>query len=183
MAKPYIAVESGLFKLTVFYIKDILTIGSEPENDICLNDPSVSDEHAIVYFTGKQAIIEDIDSRNGTFVNDEQIQKAILSDNDVLKCGDIILRYVEDTMPLEYTPEAGVNERLESQDDLTSTSDVPPSDVPPKSSNRLVEAISQIPLFKNIDDEGLVKVAEKARLVVFDPNQIIVRQGDIGNSL
>ena len=178
MAKPFIAVKSGLFKVTVFYLKDLLTIGSDPENDICLNDPSVSSQHAIAYNTGEQAILEDLSSRNGTFVNGEQIQKAVITHDDYLQCGNISFRFLEDEMPLEKLPDAEPEKTPETQSG--SILDAP---IPSKASSRLVEAISQIPLFKDLSEEGLTKVAEKARLMVFDPGQIIVRQGDIGTSL
>jgi CRP-like cAMP-binding protein len=178
MAKPYIAVESGLFKVTVFYLKDLLTIGSDPENDICLNDPSVSSQHAVACYTGQQAILEDLSSRKGTFVNGEPIQKTVISHNDRLRCGDISLRFLEDELLLEQSPASGTGTQSEPERGAD-----PAVQIPSKSSSRLVEVISQIPLFVDLDEEGLAKVAEKARLMVFDQGQTIVRQGDTGTSL
>jgi len=178
MPKPYIVVESGLFKITVFYLKDLLTIGRETENDICLNDPSVSDEHAVVLYIGEQAIIQDMNSRNGTFVNGERIEKAAITHNDNLQCGNVQFQFVEDALPLEHLP--AVDIRKDQGKKAPSPSG---QKAPSKSSSRLVEAISQIPLFKDLDEEGLSKVAAKARLMVFDQGQTVVRQGDIGTSL
>ena len=49
----------------------------------------ISRKHATVRYEGGEFQIADLDSSNGTFVNDEKVQKHDLIDNDILKLGDI----------------------------------------------------------------------------------------------
>ena len=57
--------------------------------DIVLTDKKISRKHATVRYEGGEFQIADLDSSNGTFVNDEKVQKHDLIDNDIVKLGDI----------------------------------------------------------------------------------------------
>ena len=65
--------------------RDIITIGRRSSNDVCVPNLSVSGKHARISIEDGEARIEDLNSTNGTFVNDKQ-----LKDDKVLKNGDII---------------------------------------------------------------------------------------------
>ena len=59
-----------------------------------LADVSVSSKHARVARTAEGFVIEDLKSRNGTFVNGERVtDKRILEDNDVVRFGRVILTF------------------------------------------------------------------------------------------
>jgi pSer/pThr/pTyr-binding forkhead associated (FHA) protein len=63
-------------------------IGKGPRNDIVIADPAVSTAHAMVRLEGSVYTINDIGSRNGTFVNGEQIAASHqLSHGDVIGIG------------------------------------------------------------------------------------------------
>lgn len=63
-------------------------IGSDEEQaDICLDDASVSRRHAIIRYIRGRFIVIDLSSRNGTFLNGEQIlpeHEIEIKDNDVI---------------------------------------------------------------------------------------------------
>ena len=62
-----------------------LTVGRAPENDVCLPDLNVSQHHARVSASADGVIvIEDLNSTNGTFVNDEQITRRTLGDGELV---------------------------------------------------------------------------------------------------
>ncbi len=64
-------------------------IGKKESNDIVINSPTVSDEHAIILFRNNKFIIEDKLSTNGTYVNDTLIEdKNLLNENDEIKIGN-----------------------------------------------------------------------------------------------
>lgn len=63
-------------------------IGKGPRNDIVIADPAVSAAHAMVRLEGDAYKIEDIGSRNGTFVNAERVaEPRQLSHGDVIGIG------------------------------------------------------------------------------------------------
>ena len=70
------------------------TIGRDTTNTIVIADPSVSSKHARVVRTPDGFILEDLNSRNGTFVNGERVTgTTLLNDNDVVRFGRVILTF------------------------------------------------------------------------------------------
>ncbi|MFH2204365.1 MAG: FHA domain-containing protein [Elusimicrobiota bacterium] len=59
-------------------------IGRKSENEIVINNPAVSGCHAVIEEKDGIYTIEDLDSTNGTSVNDERIKKRELKNNDVI---------------------------------------------------------------------------------------------------
>jgi len=68
-------------------------IGRAPDNDICIPDSGVSGIHARIVREGNAWVLEDLQSRNGTFVNDEQIERATLADGDLIGIGKVDLKF------------------------------------------------------------------------------------------
>jgi hypothetical protein len=64
-------------------------IGTAADCDIVLSDKKLSRKHATIRYEGGEFQIADLDSSNGTHVNDEKVQKHDLIDNDIVKLGDI----------------------------------------------------------------------------------------------
>lgn len=62
-------------------------IGRAPDNDLPVDNLAVSNYHARVYFEGQKLVIEDLDSLNGTFVNDMRVERATLHDGDSIHIG------------------------------------------------------------------------------------------------
>jgi pyruvate/2-oxoglutarate dehydrogenase complex dihydrolipoamide acyltransferase (E2) component len=75
-------------------LEESSTIGRTGANTIALGDASVSAKHARVIRTAEGFMIEDVGSRNGTFVNSEKIsEKRLLADGDLIRLGKIILTF------------------------------------------------------------------------------------------
>jgi DNA-binding winged helix-turn-helix (wHTH) protein len=69
-------------------------IGRGPEVTIQIDAPSVSRRHALILVAGGQATIEDVDSKNGTFVNGVRIATACqLSDGNQITLGRVVLTF------------------------------------------------------------------------------------------
>lgn len=68
----------------------IVTIGRLPGNDLVLNDPAVSGRHARVVYEVGEVFIEDLGSRNGTYIvgNDSPVARALLRPGDLIVLGD-----------------------------------------------------------------------------------------------
>lgn len=65
-----------------------ITIGRKHENDIQLNDLTVSGRHALITNNDKdQVFVEDLGSTNGTLINGNHIKKAALHNGDIIQVG------------------------------------------------------------------------------------------------
>jgi pSer/pThr/pTyr-binding forkhead associated (FHA) protein len=70
------------------------TIGRSPDNDICIPEQHVSRRHAVINYRDGLFMITDLDSANGTFVNDEQIGEPFpLASDDVIRLYVPILKF------------------------------------------------------------------------------------------
>jgi hypothetical protein len=75
-------------------LDDELVIGRDPKSGVVISDGSVSSRHARIVRTPEGFVIEDLQSRNGTFVNGERIvERRVLADNDVVRFGRVILTF------------------------------------------------------------------------------------------
>ena len=74
---------------------DRTTIGRSPDNDIFLDDVTVSRKHAVLVQSGGEIRIEDLGSLNGTFVNRRRIDSAIrLESGDEVQIGKYRLSFI-----------------------------------------------------------------------------------------
>ncbi len=80
-------------------IKDRSTIGRRPYNDVVIDNLAVSGEHAVVQMVDGRAVLEDLGSTNGTYVNGKAIKKQELAHDDTIEVGKYKLKFVDgDTM-------------------------------------------------------------------------------------
>ena len=77
-----------------FVDKERLTVGREAHNQIIIDDPAVSREHAAIVPIGNDHILEDLRSANGTVVNGTKLSRRILQHGDVMEFGRFHLRYL-----------------------------------------------------------------------------------------
>jgi len=71
------------------------TIGRSPDNDIFLDDVTVSRKHAVLAQDGNQFLIEDLGSLNGTFVNRRRIESSTrLESGDEVQIGKYRLSFI-----------------------------------------------------------------------------------------
>ena len=72
-------------------------IGRSPNCRVRLDFPDVSDRHAILTVRDNRAILEDLHSANGTFVNGEQVDRPVILDGGmVIQIGESMLRVSDD---------------------------------------------------------------------------------------
>lgn len=81
---------------TVIIIRGDLTIGRHDENSIVLSEPFVSGKHAKLFVKNNDLFIEDLNSTNGVFVDDERVQgKMKLLPDDEIKIGTVIFKVLK----------------------------------------------------------------------------------------
>lgn len=67
--------------------KERTTIGRAAVNDVVIPDQSVSRRHAEIVVSGKEFVLRDLESRNGTFLNGRRISSRSLRDGDEIRVG------------------------------------------------------------------------------------------------
>ena len=66
-----------------------IAVGRSPDNAICLEDASVSDHHATLTCRGRDWVVQDAGSEQGTFVRGKKIRTADLRNGDTLAFGEV----------------------------------------------------------------------------------------------
>ena len=79
-----------------------VSIGRSDQCTVCVNSDLVSRRHAVVNRVLGHYIVVDLKSTNGTFVNDQRIDRHELEDGDLLRTGKTVLKYLENNLELEY---------------------------------------------------------------------------------
>ena len=62
-------------------------IGRDPDCAVVLTDPLCSRVHAVLQFVDHQWVVRDAESRNGTYVNDQRADDAVLADGHTVRIG------------------------------------------------------------------------------------------------
>ena len=85
---------------------DRTTIGRVEDNAFQIAEQSVSSHHCEVLLRGGDVVIKDLDSTNGTFINDERITEGVLKLGQTLRLGQVELRLETGTVgaPTTFAP-------------------------------------------------------------------------------
>ncbi len=78
---------------TEYEIEHAAILGRLDTSDIPVRDKKASREHAKIYKQGRQYAIVDLNSSNGTFVNDDPITKHMLESGDSITIGLVSMRF------------------------------------------------------------------------------------------
>ncbi len=113
MAK--LKIERGVGEGTAFFIKDEATLGHDAaQATIRINDEKVSRAHARIFRKGENFYVEDLQSKNGTFVNGRPVQgQEILETGDFIRIGLTWLAFGEDLELEKIRKELSAYEVLE----------------------------------------------------------------------
>src|ERR1044071_9461884 len=86
---PRLAAISGKLKGAIFAVnEETLIIGRETNADLCIADASVSRRHSRIEKTEEGFVITDLESLNGTFINDVPIKTRLLEHGDRVRIGE-----------------------------------------------------------------------------------------------
>jgi len=78
-----------------------MVIGSDPQCDIHIDSLAVHARHAAITTEGGNSVLRDLESPEGTFVNDEKITERALEDGDLIQVGKHTLSFAHNA---EYDP-------------------------------------------------------------------------------
>ena len=62
-------------------------LGRSDDCEVVIDEQDISRRHALLRRAGRGFVIQDLGSRNGVFVNDEQVQDAEIGPGDVVRLG------------------------------------------------------------------------------------------------
>jgi hypothetical protein len=77
----------------------VAVIGRDPACEIVVSDPKCSRRHAVLEAGPQGITIRDAGSANGVFVNDRKVERAPLSEGDLVRLGDVVLKVLPEEMP------------------------------------------------------------------------------------
>jgi pSer/pThr/pTyr-binding forkhead associated (FHA) protein len=76
-----------------YFAQNEILIGKDPQNDLQLIDKTVSNKQSRIFFSSDQWMIEDSQSENGTYLNDQRILiPTPLKENDLIRFGNTEIR-------------------------------------------------------------------------------------------
>lgn len=98
--RPYLKLvnrrDSLSYKVRNHYvIDDKITLGRNKDNHIFLKDPFISKNHMIIVKDEGNYFLEDLNSANGTFVNQQKVEDVVaLKNGDVIEVGNVEFLFV-----------------------------------------------------------------------------------------
>jgi pSer/pThr/pTyr-binding forkhead associated (FHA) protein len=90
--------------LNEYPIESDVTIGRLADNTVVIDNPAVSGHHARIFLDGDHYVVEDLRSKNGTYVNEKHAVRATLQNGDVLLIGKHKLVFDETGTGESITP-------------------------------------------------------------------------------
>jgi general secretion pathway protein E len=92
---PYLEVKSPQGQKRMELGVGALTVGRMPDNALVLTDDKASRHHCIIEPHGGGFRVRDLNSSNGTKLNNEPVKVEILDNGDVVKIGSTELRFID----------------------------------------------------------------------------------------
>jgi hypothetical protein len=80
---------------STYPLQPLTSLGRSPTNNIVIEDSFASNEHAIIMLRDGRWWLEDRNSRNGTLLNEDPIQSAVIvTDGDIIGIGNTSYKLV-----------------------------------------------------------------------------------------
>jgi len=98
-------VVNGICGGTVFFLPEVPTVlGRSPECQVQVADPWISSMHAMFERRGEQLWLVDLESRNGTWVNETRVRESQLVPGSKLRFGKTLVELRDDRTPRPQAP-------------------------------------------------------------------------------
>lgn len=79
------------------------TVGRVEDNTFQIADGSVSSHHCEILLRGTEIVVKDLNSTNGSFINNDRITEAVLKSGQVLRLGQVEIK-IDDGKPVTAPP-------------------------------------------------------------------------------
>jgi len=167
MKACYLALEEEWIRKSVYPLSGTVTIGRGTDNTITLSHPTVSRSHAKIKCNEGIWFIEDMGSANGTFVDDNRVENAVLEPGKTYHIGKVVLRFIQ-------RDASNRSEHVLETAEILSTS---------FDSKRLLRGIEMVPFLAPITKAELLRLANNATLHIVQDGQAVFSEGDPGRSI
>ena len=141
--------------------KEIITIGRKPDNDIHIDNLSVSGYHAKILTILNDSFIEDLDSTNGTLICNRKVNKQVLINNVAIGIGNHELKYINTEQKRDF-----IQTMVIQPDDITT----PGTNTTSTSSSKSPNSSSAILRLLSGENQGKEIVLSKILTTVGSPN-------------
>ncbi len=100
--------------------RPLTKIGKKEDNDLVLDEKTVSRNHVEIVQTEDSYLLKDLGSTNGTFINDIRVKEAYLTPGDIIRLGTVRAEFVafdekvqiEPSTKMEFGPLLGRSRRM-----------------------------------------------------------------------
>ncbi|MFB3814886.1 MAG: SpoIIE family protein phosphatase [Terriglobales bacterium] len=168
-ASATLLVVEGPERRTVAVRKLPFSIGRKPDNDLVLSDPRVSREHALIVQDKDALWLVDQNSKHGTFVNGQKVDRCQLQLNDRLEFG--AREGIHVIFGPERVPTPTSEELLSHIGDLTTASDL-------EKLTLLLEAARKLNTTRVLEDVLLTLLDLTLRLTRAERAYVFLRERD-----
>jgi len=120
---PILTIERGPDKGKRITLEDFpISIGRDPSNTIMIRDEEVSRFHVRIKARGNTLVAQDLDSRNGTYINGDKVMNAILNNGDRILVGTTELSFVGVGSSIKLADSIDQFQMVVSEDDMGAES-------------------------------------------------------------
>lgn len=117
-----ILAKDGIALQELTLLKTRITIGRRTYNDIVIDAPGISAEHAVIITTPTESYFEDLGSTNGSRLNGQPVKKHVLQGLDVIELATHTIQYCANESVYEvvagpvFTSAVSVNSVIQESD-------------------------------------------------------------------
>src|SRR5690606_7504529 len=95
VSMPYLEVRTPKGNRRLKLNSESITVGRQPDNVLVLRDEMASRHHCVIEPFGGGFRVRDLNSRNGTKLNEKKVSAEVLDNGDIVKIGASELHYID----------------------------------------------------------------------------------------
>lgn len=133
--------------------RERIAIGRKANSDIHLDDSAVSGNHAVIITLGSDSFLEDLESTNGTKVNQLKIHKCVLQDGDEISISRFTFTFISEVL----TPSAPGK--------TISATPIPRASIAPRAHTTALDAATTMPESTPLDAEANIDKPPRSHVI------------------
>lgn len=158
------------------------TIGREEDNTIVVDHTYLSRYHAQILFSPDAVILRDLNSLNGTFVNEFKVEQCQLKDGDFIRLGDVSFKFVQQIPKVEKTVSSDADTEISIVKQVSpEKTRITITDLlqPDKSGNSIIKLKQQDAHQRTVDKLQILLEVSKQLSSPEDPDQLLQKIVDL----